>query len=79
MVRVEIQVRSGPACFNVVVRARSIRRALSMVETRFSCDQARVVHPIDPEAFFEGGPPATEELAYGNIPRRAKDGLKATG
>jgi hypothetical protein len=47
-----------------MVRAESIQRALSMVESRFlSCDDIRVVHPIDPETFFVKDPAASEELA----------------
>jgi len=53
MVRVQIEVLIGHACVTVMVRAESIQRAMSIVESRFlSCDDIRVVHPIDPETFF---------------------------
>ena len=52
MIRVSVEVGSGIACFNVAVRAESIRRAVGIVETRYPGSEAQVVFPIDPEPFF---------------------------
>jgi hypothetical protein len=80
MVRVQIEVVIGRACVTVMVRAESIQRALSMVESRFlSCDDIRVVHPIDPETFFVKDPAASEELAEADTLEGFAGALEATG
>ena len=63
MVRVLIEVLSGTACFSLLVRAESIEQALSQVRARFPGDDARVVHPIDPETFFVKASVVAEDLA----------------
>lgn len=60
MVRVSIEVRNGVARFSVAVRARSIRRALSIAGNRYPGSGVKVEFPIDPESFFVKHPPATE-------------------
>ncbi len=55
MIRVRIEVHSGAACFGVAVQARSIRRALSLVEGRFPGKKCRLKFPIEPECFFVDG------------------------
>ena len=55
MVKVSIEVRSGAARFCVGVRAESIERAVSLVETRFPGRNVKVSFPIDPEGFFGEG------------------------
>jgi hypothetical protein len=60
MVRVSIEVRNGAARLNVMVRAKSIRRALSIAGNRYPGSDVRVRFPIDPESFFVKDPAATE-------------------
>lgn len=51
MVQVRMEVgSSGDLC--VVVRARSIRRAVEMAERRFPRQAKRVVFPLDANSFF---------------------------
>lgn len=51
MVQVRMEVgNSSDLC--VVVRARSIQRALEIAERRFPQQQKRVVFPLDPDSFF---------------------------
>jgi hypothetical protein len=51
-----------------------------MVESRFlSCDDIRVVHPIDPETFFVKDPAASEELAEADTLEGFAGALEATG
>jgi hypothetical protein len=49
MVKVSVQVRSGTARFGVGVKARSTRKALSMVGGRYPHGEVRVVLPTEPE------------------------------
>ena len=52
MVRVSIQVSSGPARFRVMVQAESIERALEIVARQNPGKECEVTFPIDPETFF---------------------------
>lgn len=52
MVEVVIETGAGATRVSVAVRARSIRRAVSLVEELFPGSDVRVKFPIDPEAFF---------------------------
>ncbi len=52
MIKVLIEVGSGNARLSATVQAETILRAVGVVETRYPGSEARVVHPIDPEAFF---------------------------
>ena len=52
MIKVSIEVHSGPARFAVAVQAKSIQRALSIVAARYPEGVARVKFPIDQEGFF---------------------------
>lgn len=52
MVKVSIEVCNGAATFGVAVQARSIERALSLVQRRYPEGGARVRFPIEPEGFF---------------------------
>lgn len=54
LIQVVIEVRSGAASFRVSVRARSIRRAISLVRGSYPCAEASLVLPVEPEAFFAG-------------------------
>ncbi len=55
MINISVEVDSGSARFGVTVRAESIREAADVVEARYPGCDARVVFPIDPEAFFVEG------------------------
>jgi hypothetical protein len=55
MVKVSVEVRSGPARFHVSVRAESVRKALRMVGARYPQGEVRVAFPIEPEGFFVDG------------------------
>ena len=53
MVKVSIEVHSKMARFVVAVQAESIQRTLSIVESRYPGNAARVALPIEPESFFD--------------------------
>lgn len=64
MIRVSVEVCSGAARFRAAVWAESIERALSLVRARYPGGEARVIFPIEPEAFFvDGGAPALEAVS----------------
>ncbi len=52
MVKVSIEVHSGPECFAVAIRAQSIQHALSIAAARHPSSATRLKFPIDPESFF---------------------------
>ncbi len=53
MIEVSVEVGSDSARFRVVVRAESIRQALAIAgDNYYPAGEVRLVHPIDPEAFF---------------------------
>jgi hypothetical protein len=52
MVRITMEVSDGGARFSVSVQARSIERALEIVEGRNPGKDCKVRFPIDAEAFF---------------------------
>ena len=52
MVKVSIEVRNGTARFMVEVKAKNIKQALRIVQTRYPAGVATVKYPIDPEGFF---------------------------
>ncbi len=56
MIRVFVEVREGAAPLRVEVRAESISQAVGSIEERHPGRRVQVVFPIDPEAFFVGGP-----------------------
>ena len=58
MIKVSVEVGSGTAHFSVAVRAENIRQAVEIVEARYPGGDVRVVHPIDPEAYFIKEPAA---------------------
>lgn len=52
MVRISVEVKSGPARFRVGVQAQSIERALEMIQRQYLGKDCKVRFPIDSEAFF---------------------------
>ena len=73
MIRVSVEVHSGTAHYRVAVWAESIERAVALVGRRYPGGKARVLFPIEPEAFFAKDPvsasgmirPETSERAAG--------------
>jgi hypothetical protein len=61
MIKISVEVCSGTARFRAAVWAQSIERAVSLVSARYPGCQAKVLFPIEPEAFFatEGLVPAS--------------------
>lgn len=55
MVKVPIEVHSKTAGFAAVVRAHSIKRAMSTAAVRYPGSVTRVKFPIEPEGFFGEG------------------------
>jgi hypothetical protein len=52
MIRVSVEICRGATRFRAEVWAESIGRALSLVMARYPGSEARVVFPIEPDAFF---------------------------
>jgi hypothetical protein len=63
MVRLSVEVRSGTARFRVGVQAESIRKALSVVQGRYSRGVVRVASPAEPESFLVNGPSGLERIS----------------
>lgn len=57
MVEVSIEACRGAARHRVTVRAESIERGIDVVKRHLGAEEARVLFPIDPDAFFASGPP----------------------
>jgi hypothetical protein len=53
MVKVSVEIHSKTTRFVVAVQAESIQRALSILESRYPGNAARVAFPIEPEGFFD--------------------------
>jgi hypothetical protein len=52
MIRISVEVSSGPARFRVWVQAQSIERALKIAQTLSPGKECKVIFPIDAEGFF---------------------------
>jgi len=61
MIRVSVEVISGGASFRVAVWAESIERAVRLAGGHYPGCEARVVFPIEPEAFFDNEYPANDQ------------------
>ena len=61
MVRITVEVGSGPTRYRVAVQAESIQRALEIVEGLDPGSDFKVTFPIDPETFFIKDPAAMVE------------------
>jgi hypothetical protein len=61
MVEVSVEVSVNGAPLRLSVRAANIRRAMEMVEARYSPGDIRVVFPIQPDSFFSGAPGSRAE------------------
>jgi mannose-1-phosphate guanylyltransferase len=63
LIRVSVEVCSGSTRFRAAVWAKSIERALNLVKARYPGGEARVIFPIEPEAFFcDGSSPTCEAV-----------------
>jgi predicted alpha/beta superfamily hydrolase len=70
MIRVLIEIgNSSRARSKLLVRAESIRQAVSVVEFLYPGLEARVVFPIEPETFFIKDMAALEEFARVEMPQ----------
>ena len=70
MVKVSIKVSSGAAHFDVGFQAKSIERAVSLVEERYPNGNVRVKFPIVPESFFVEDRSARREIVSLEHPAR---------
>ena len=52
MIRISVEVNSGPARFRVSIRAQTIERALEIAQRQNPGKRCKVAFPIDAEAFF---------------------------
>ena len=52
MIRISVVLTRGPARYRVAVKARSIGRALEIVEGNYPGRQADMVSPVDPGTSF---------------------------
>ena len=52
MVRISVDVKSGTACFRVMVQAETIERALEIARRHNAGKECQVTFPLDPETFF---------------------------
>jgi hypothetical protein len=52
MIRISVEVSSGPARFGVMVQAESIERALEITKGQNPGKDCRVAFPLDPETYF---------------------------
>jgi len=71
VIRVSVEVRSGAARFRAAVLAESIERALKLVTTRYPGDEARIIFPIEPEAFFVDAAVPISEMVYPETSKEA--------
>jgi hypothetical protein len=71
VVKVSVEVRSGAARFRAAVWAQSIERAASLVNERYPSGEAKVLFPIDPEAFFAEGSQRAPGTVLPEMPEKA--------
>jgi hypothetical protein len=71
MIRLSIEVHSGSANFKVAVWAYGIEQALSLAKACYPGAKARVVFPIEPEAFFVRGIVPPHGLVQPEMPEEA--------
>ena len=62
-ITISVEVRSGAARFKVGVQAPSIRKALSIVGSRYPRGGVRVVFPPQPESFLVREQSALKRMA----------------
>jgi hypothetical protein len=54
VIRITVEVSQRAARYRVAVQAKSIKRALEIVESQNPSCAAKVVFPIEPEEFYVG-------------------------
>ena len=75
MIRVGMEVSGGSGDpFRVEIRAQSIEQAVRQVLASHPGCEARVLFPIDPEAFFVGGEGRVATISRG-VRRHANGGM----
>lgn len=70
MIKVSIAVGGQESGYRVAVFADNIGQALGLAEARFPDGEAKVVFPIDPEAFFVRDPAERPGLADSEAMKR---------
>ena len=63
VIRISVEVGRGGRHFRATVEARSIEQAVDIASERYPGREVRVLFPIDPEEFFDGG----ASCLYGKI------------
>jgi len=61
VIRITVEVSQRAARYRVAVQAKSIKRALEIVESQNPSCAAKVVFPIEPEEFYVGDTTVTAE------------------
>jgi hypothetical protein len=56
IVEVSVEVLGSAGRSRVRVRAESIEQAVRLAKSRYAVEEARVLFPIEPEAFFVDAP-----------------------
>ena len=54
VIRVSVEIRGIAACFKADVCAESVVQAVDLADACFPGCEARLLFPIDPDAFFAG-------------------------
>ena len=65
-----LEVCTGAASFRFTVRARSIRRAVSVAGVSYLGGEVRLVLAVEPESIFVGGVPGEAEFVAPQVPER---------
>ncbi len=64
MIKISVEVRSDATRSRMVVRAKSIMRAVSIASAHYPGSEVRVLFPIDPETFFDEDPGSAATLVW---------------
>lgn len=72
MIRILVEVGSSISRFGVPILAESIEQAVSIAEVRYPGEEARVVYPIEPEAFFVMERPTAEQIGVEKMERATR-------
>jgi hypothetical protein len=71
VIRVSLEIRSGTAHFRAAVGAESIERALGLASKSYPGCEAKVIFPINPEAFFAEGSASSPGTILPEVPEEA--------
>ncbi len=68
MVRISVEVRTESTHFRVAVWAGGIEQALSLTKACYPGGAAKVIFPVEPEAFFVKGIPPVSGVVQSEMP-----------